>query len=250
MKTYAVIPAAGRGTRLNQSEPKLLSKISHQQTIWSVLRKKLAGVQHIHVIVSPEGEGMFREAMAEDLRSGFVSLSLQAQPIGMGDAIFQAYPVWAQAQRMIVVWGDQVFVSEDTIQRSLACHAGAEKTMVLPLVHQANPYVEYVFDAGGCLSKVKQSREGEQCAAEGLADVGTFVMSVSGLLSQWQDYLCQVAQGQCTNEINFLPFLPFLSTGGWQVRRLLVADAREARGINTPDDLRFFQQLFLEEMVL
>ena len=51
-------------------------------------------------------------------------------------------------------------------------------------------------------------------------------------------------KGRETGEINFLPFLPFLSRNGWRVRRLIVDDAREARGINTADDLRFFQELW------
>ena len=57
MKTCAVIPAAGRGTRLGLDRPKILAPLSSSETIWSVLRRKLlAMVDHIHVILSPEGE--------------------------------------------------------------------------------------------------------------------------------------------------------------------------------------------------
>ena len=51
-------------------------------------------------------------------------------------------------------------------------------------------------------------------------------------------------RGGGTGEINFLPFLPFLSRAGWTVTPLEVADATEARGINTKDDLAFFQSLY------
>ena len=37
---------------------------------------------------------------------------------------------------------------------------------------------------------------------------------------------------------------PFLSAQGWTVTPLEVADATEARGINTKDDLAFFQSLY------
>ena len=46
------------------------------------------------------------------------------------------------------------------------------------------------------------------------------------------------------SEINFLPFLPFLSAKGWIITSLEVADATEARGINTKTDLAFFQSLY------
>jgi hypothetical protein len=45
--------------------------------------------------------------------------------------------------------------------------------------------------------------------------------------------------------VNFLPFLVHLSQQcGWKFKPVLAADAMEARGINTREDLRFFQERF------
>src|SRR5262249_33949540 len=41
MKICAVIPAAGRGSRLGTNRPKILAQLNARQTIWSVLRDKL-----------------------------------------------------------------------------------------------------------------------------------------------------------------------------------------------------------------
>ncbi len=244
MKTCAIIPAAGRGSRLKTNTPKLLSSLTHDQTVWSILRQKLMIVDHIHVVASPNGEPLIRQVMQQDISSGFASISVQAEPNGMGDAIFQCYPIWSQAETILIVWGDQVFVSEDTFMRSLKTHAGVPKTIALPLSVVTAPYVEYSFDVNSRLIDIKQSREGDSCAAVGLADVGTFVLSVSDLLHEWYAYLKQVKQGSRTNEINFLPFLPFLSANGWRVHRVEVTNPVETRGINTPDDLLFFQNLY------
>lgn len=245
MKTCAVIPAAGLGKRLNSSMPKVLVSLTPTKTIWSVLRQNLVGlVDHIHLIVSPQGEEMIRLALAEDLATGLVSLSVQSEPLGMGDAIFQGYPVWSKAENIIIVWGDQVFVSAQTLTCALQSHAGRAKTIALPLIEVTDPYVEYIFDADLGLSRVKQSREGDRCAAKGLSDVGTFVMSVRNLLPAWDAYMKRASRGNETQEINFLPFLPFLSHNGWHIQQLNVTDPLEARGINTPDDLLFFQQLY------
>jgi bifunctional UDP-N-acetylglucosamine pyrophosphorylase/glucosamine-1-phosphate N-acetyltransferase len=54
MRICAVVPAAGRGSRLHESLPKLLAPLGHGATLWSVLsRKLLAVVDHINLIVSP-----------------------------------------------------------------------------------------------------------------------------------------------------------------------------------------------------
>jgi bifunctional UDP-N-acetylglucosamine pyrophosphorylase / glucosamine-1-phosphate N-acetyltransferase len=70
---------------------------------------------------------------------------------------------------------------------------------------------------------------------------------VPDLLSAWTGYLAQAPAGAVTGETNFLPFLPYLSSQGWTVKRLVVSDPREARGVNTPDDLAYFRSVFAEE---
>jgi bifunctional UDP-N-acetylglucosamine pyrophosphorylase/glucosamine-1-phosphate N-acetyltransferase len=122
-------------------------------------------------------------------------------------------------------------------------HNGDTTTVVLPLVEMARPYVEYRFDDGGRLGAIRQAREADVCSEYGFADIGTFVLSVPGLIARWCEYRAAVNLGALTGEINFLPFLPWLAARGWAVRRLPVADPREARGINTPEDLRFFQSI-------
>ena len=239
---FAVIPAAGRGTRLCSDRPKLLTPISAGVTIWTLLsRTLLKVVDHINIIVSPEGEPLIKKAVAQTNLTDRVSLSLQPEPFGMGDAIFRGFPVWSRARAILILWGDQVFVSEGTIRAVCSLHGGKARTLALPVVCLPEPYVEYVFADEGPLISVKQSREGDLCTPNGYADVGTFVLSVADLQNAWTRFLAAKSFGALTGELNFLPFLPFLSSLGWNVKRLIVADPREARGINTPEDLAYFR---------
>ena len=114
---------------------------------------------------------------------------------------------------------------------------------VLPVTRMSAPYVEYVFD-GPSLTRVLQTREGDKTTPNGFSDVGTFLLGTDGLRPAWEDYSRGAPRGRGTGEINFLPFLPYLSTQGWTITPLEVADPTEARGINTKDDLAFFQSLY------
>lgn len=237
-KICAVIPAAGRGTRLGADVPKILAPLTDDKTVWSVLQTKLAPlVDHIHLVLSPEGATMF-----PPLPAG-VSISTQTEPTGMGDAIFGARKAWASFDLILVVWGDQVFVSRDTLKRAVNALVLPQRQLVLPVTGMDRPYVEYVFQ-GERLARVLQTREGDQTTPGGFSDVGTFLLTVQGLADAWDSYRRDAAQGGKTGEVNFLPFLPFLSAAGWTVTPLEVADATEARGINTPEDLSFFQSLY------
>jgi bifunctional N-acetylglucosamine-1-phosphate-uridyltransferase/glucosamine-1-phosphate-acetyltransferase GlmU-like protein len=248
VKICAVVPAAGWGKRLGRKGPKLLTQIGSGETIWSILSRKLLAVAgQINVIVSPQGEPAMREAIEREKLAGRVFLSIQAAPTGMGDAIFCGFPVWSRADVVLIVWGDQVFVSQDTLKRTCSLHTGAARTIVLPVVRLSQPYVEYVFNNDGGLEAVRQSREGDVCTSNGYSDIGTFALSVTGVRDAWTHYLTQMDRGADTGEVNFLPFLPYLASAGWSVKRLAVADAREARGINTSDDLEFFRRTIANE---
>jgi bifunctional N-acetylglucosamine-1-phosphate-uridyltransferase/glucosamine-1-phosphate-acetyltransferase GlmU-like protein len=242
MRICAVIPAAGRGVRLGADVPKILLPITPCDTIWSILHAKLSPlVDHIHLVVSPEGAAAFPRVPPG------VSFSIQPQPLGMGDAIFRGHDVWSHYDAILVVWGDQLFVSAGTLSRAIAALARAPRQAVLPLTRMAAPYVEYVFEDAR-LTKVLQTREGDVTTPDGFSDVGTFLLCTKGLKEAWDDFLKQGGKkGESTGEINFLPFLPFLSRTGWAITPLEVADATEARGINTAEDLAFFQTLYKDK---
>ena len=238
MSICAVIPAAGRGTRLGTDQPKILTPLTAGDTIWSILYAKLAPlVDHIHLVLSQDGAKQFPALPAN------VSVSIQPAPSGMGDALFRGFDTWSKYDAILIVWGDQVFVSSDTLSRTIAALRSPQKHAVLPVTRMAVPYVEYVFD-GSRLTKVLQTREGDATSAGGLSDVGTFLLGTEGLKPAWEDYLKNAGPGGSTGEINFLPFLTFLSARGWTVTPMQVDDATEARGINTKDDLAFFQSLY------
>lgn len=238
MSICAIIPAAGRGTRLGSDRPKILTPLTARDTIWSILHAKLAPlVDHIHLVLSPDGAKQFPALPAN------VSISIQPQPIGMGDAIFRGFDIWSKYDAILIVWGDQVFVSHDTLRRAIAALGSPQKHAVLPVTRMTTPYVEYVFD-GPRLTKVLQTREGDITTPNGFSDVGTFLLGTDGLEPAWEDYRKTAPRGSGTGEVNFLPFLPFLSAQGWTITPLEVADATEARGINTKDDLAFFQSLY------
>jgi bifunctional N-acetylglucosamine-1-phosphate-uridyltransferase/glucosamine-1-phosphate-acetyltransferase GlmU-like protein len=238
VRICAVIPAAGRGTRLGASGPKILTPLTDRDTIWSILHAKLAPlVDHIHLILSPDGAKNFPALPAN------VTAGVQPSPVGMGDAIFRGHEIWSQYDALLVVWGDQLFVSSDTLSRAIAALVTPSQSAIVPVTRMAAPYVEYVF-TDGKLTQVRQTREGDMTTPNGFSDVGTFLLGTGGLKTAWDTYLAQAPRGAGTGEINFLPFLPFLSANGWAIIPVEVADTTEARGINTKEDLAFFQSLY------
>ncbi|MGA7933978.1 MAG: NTP transferase domain-containing protein [Kovacikia sp.] len=248
-KFCAVIPAAGRGSRLGLNIPKILVPLQGEKTIWQVLLKNLhANVDHIHVVLSREGYSLFQKELENDDLDDFVSLSIQDKPLGMGDAIFTGYESWANFENILIIWGDQVYVSEQTIKKTLDLQSKAYSSQcTIPVTVVDKPYVQYLFDDDNeKLLKILQEREGDICQPKGFADVGTFCLSVDTILESWSQFLKLDSKGSLTGEINFLPFLSFLSTQcNWVIKRVLIQNSIESRGINTKEDLDFFRRLYM-----
>ncbi len=247
MKFSAIIPAAGKGSRLGEDVPKLLVEVVDGLTIWDFLRSKLEPfVDNIHAVVSPSGLPLFIQHNEKNGKGMLcVTASVQEVPRGMGDAIFGDYPARFEAENILIMWGDQLHVSSETIRKCIEAHlASPRPCCTLPLVTAKNPYVEYVMSPEGQLVNILQSREGDVCHPTGFSDVGTFLLSTEGLDEVWKEYLASAESGKLTNEINFLPFLVFLAKKGWHYNQVLVADPDENRGINTQDDLKFFRDLY------
>jgi N-acetylglucosamine-1-phosphate uridyltransferase (contains nucleotidyltransferase and I-patch acetyltransferase domains) len=249
-RVCALIPAAGQGTRLGLGIPKIILEIADGVTVWHLLHRRLRPwVERIHVVLSPAGLEPFRRVAGSGPEDPApeVSVSVQERPTGMGDAVFGAAPYWEGYDTVLVVWGDQAGLSEATVREVIRTHRqGTTPRITLPLVAMAEPYVEYEYDAASAsLLRVRQSREGDECRPGGLSDVGVFCLSTDGLMAAWQEYLTKAAPGAATGEVNFLPFLPYLSRErGWPVTVVPVTDQDEARGINTAEDLEFARQAY------
>lgn len=250
----AVVPAAGRGSRLGLDIPKVFVSLLPSLTIWDALHEKLARVAgRIVLVLSPEGNNFVagnQAAFAAESFSGTV-LACQNEPLGMGDAIFGAADFWRDAGELLIVWGDQFNLSSETLRGCVELHAAQKgPALTLPVVRVDAPYVEYVFDSAERLTAVRQSREGDVCAANGFADMGVFLLTGGeALLREWERYRAGQQAGAATGEINFLPFLVHLSSvAGWPVARYERTDSREALGINTPEDLELAREIVAAKM--
>jgi bifunctional UDP-N-acetylglucosamine pyrophosphorylase/glucosamine-1-phosphate N-acetyltransferase len=240
----AVIPAAGRGTRLGLDVPKILAPIGDDCTVWTLLRDSLMGcADHIHVVISPASFDVVRSVVTAGPHQDRISVGVQKQPFGMGDAIFGSAEAWTDFSHLLVVWGDQAGLSSETLRRAIGVHAsGSGPRCTLPVVEAERPYVQYIF-RNSSLENIRQVREGAAVDGRGFSDVGVFLLEVAGLLDAWRRYTQIATSGALTGEVNFLPFLVYLSHQcGWKFETVPVDDPTEARGINTREDLRFFQE--------
>ena len=236
-----IIPAAGAGTRLQSTTPKVLSPVNGRAMIDHLFDRYRDAVQRVVLVVHPSFEAHVRQHV-ERLAPGFdVQFAQQPEPTGMLDAILLASDAARQGpvSRMWITWCDQIGVHPETIatlQRLSLQHADAPA--ILPTARQAPPYIHMERDSSGRITAIRQRREGDVMPQVGESDMGLFSLSPDAYFNLLPQFSGDTTQAAATRERNFLPFLPWLAQRGLQVVTFPATNELEAVGINTPDDRR------------
>ena len=87
-KRAAVILAAGQGTRMRSSLPKVLHPVGGRAMVdWSIELAKAAGCERIIIVCSPSGAAV-QDHVAKSL--GQDAIAIQDPPLGTGHAVQSA----------------------------------------------------------------------------------------------------------------------------------------------------------------
>lgn len=238
MTRLLIIPAAGIGSRLGVTVPKVLVHVAGKPMLDHLLELYGGSVQRFVVIVSPSG----REPVADHLRGRTepVDLVVQTEPTGMLDAILLARSDLERLRpdRVWITWCDQVAVRQETVARLMDSEMTTpEPAMSFPTCAAHQPYIHFDRDGSGRIVAVLQRREGDVMPASGESDMGLFSLSRSAYLEDLGAYDKAAGAGRTTRERNFLPFIPWLAASR-PVVSFPCTDPIEAVGINTPEELR------------
>lgn len=237
MRRVLIVPAAGLGSRLRTDVPKALVRVNGKPMIDHVVDRVRPFVERVVYVVAPSFAPRLREHLGDGAPLPW-DIAEQERPTGMLDAILAAAPVVedSEAERVWVVWCDQVGVLPDTLTRLTGAETAGSPPLAFPTVSLEDPYIHFVREPDGRISQVLQRREGDEMPTRGESDMGVFSLSRQAFLDQLPTFAATVPLGAGTRERNFLPFIPWLAFKG-PVVTVPSTDPMEATGINTPEEL-------------
>ena len=237
MDRLLIVPAAGAGTRLGTSVPKLLVPVDGIPMITRVLALYTDLASRAAIVVHPAALPEVRRQLANPpIPIDFVT---QEQPTGMLDAILLAAPVVERSQpaRVWITWCDQIALLPSTLGKLRAVdEATPAPALALPTCRVRDPYVHVVRDPDGRITRVLHRREGDTMPDVGETDAGLFDLSLQAYSVGLPAYAARPQIGARTGERNFVPFVAWMAERG-PVATVDCAEPEEAVGINTPDEL-------------
>lgn len=164
----AIVLAAGQGTRMKSTRPKVLHEIAGRPMVHYPVRAALdAGASEVIVVV---GHG--REEVEKSLRAAFgerVKIAVQSEQRGTGHAVACGLPaVSSQTTSLLVLYGDTPLVEAMLLRGLLEAWAGRQgEAMAMVTCEVSNPagYGRIVRGAGGQVQAIREHRD---CSPEEL----------------------------------------------------------------------------------
>jgi bifunctional UDP-N-acetylglucosamine pyrophosphorylase/glucosamine-1-phosphate N-acetyltransferase len=234
-----VIIAAGEGTRMRSSLPKVLHPLCGRPLIcWPVNAALEAGAGKVVVVDNP------RRRLEDHLPDG-VEVAVQERPNGTGDAVAAAGSHIDATSTVVVINGDVPLITAEALQGLVDAHeeSGAAGTVATMELDDPSGYGRVVRDREGNVERIVETKvEGDATEAElAIREVNTGVYAFDGgsLLSALADLDASNAQGEL-----YLPdVLPKLREQGKLVQGHPITDPTITLGVNDRVELARVQAL-------
>jgi bifunctional UDP-N-acetylglucosamine pyrophosphorylase/glucosamine-1-phosphate N-acetyltransferase len=246
LQLTALIMAAGHGTRMRSSLPKVLHPVCGVPMIeWVIDAARGAGADRVVCITRPRG------GVAEALPPGAEAID-QTEGEGTGAAVLAARDALERSDRVVVLSGDVPLTTPETIEALLAEHEreGAAATLLTTDKLDPDAYGRIVRGADGLVERIAETKSTEGVPGEVLAireiNIGTYVFNGPELVSAL-DEVPQEANGEryLTN------VFPILRERGLKIAAHKTDDTLTAMGVNSRADLmevtRHAQERILRE---
>ncbi|HPG29721.1 MAG TPA: NTP transferase domain-containing protein [bacterium] len=237
----AVIPAAGKGTRLNFDKPKILYPILEKPILyWLIdLLKEYCG--HFVFVLSESGKDNVKNYIDKEYTINY-DIAIQKSPIGMGDAVLAAEN-FVRTENALIIWGDQVSIKKRTVEKCIDSHISRiNAKFTCPVFRKKNPYIHFVTKNNRLIS-VLQKREGDNMPEEGLSDCGFFLFKTKTLFDCLKKNIYNKRLiGKQTGEINFLPLFSEFDNEKGETELLEIISEEETIGINDINDVKLLTE--------
>jgi bifunctional UDP-N-acetylglucosamine pyrophosphorylase / glucosamine-1-phosphate N-acetyltransferase len=230
---HVVILAAGQGTRMKSSLPKVLHQISGRPLIEHVLRTaESVSPASITVVVGHRAD-VVRERL-QKRRS--LQFAVQEPQLGTAHALQQTESVLAgRTGTVVLLSGDVPLLTPDTLRRLVETHRGANAAATVVTATVERPYgYGRIVRADGQIARIVEERDASQAERQ-IREInsGIYAFDLAPLFEALRGIASRNAQG----EFYLTDLIAIYRRRTLPVETLLVDDTQEIRGINSRTEL-------------
>lgn len=224
---YAVILAAGQGTRMKSKLYKVLHPVCGKAMVDHVLTQlERVGIDQIVTVVG-HGADQVKQLLGDR-----TTYALQAEQLGTGHAVMQAEDVLGQKDGItLVTCGDTPLFTAETFKQLFACHEQQCAAATVLTAHTDQPfgYGRIIRDAAGTVAKIVEQKDAtpEEAAVQEI-NTGVYCFNNQELFAA----LHQLSNDNAQGEYYLTDVIGILKQAGKQVGAFQMDDFTESMGVN------------------
>lgn len=247
MKIDVVILAAGQGSRMKSSLPKVMHPVGGKPMVQHVIdaARALEGDVHHHVVVG-HGADRVREALAGQP----LHFALQAEQLGTGHAVAQAMPEIDEESQVLVLYGDVPLIAAETLD-ALA-HISARGHLGLLTVTLGDPtgYGRILRNDVGEVTAIVEHKDASE-AQRAVREVNTGILSLPArYLHEWLPLL---SSDNAQGEYYLTDVIAMAAESGVRIEAIQPQHEQEVQGVNNRSQLaaleRWYQRNLAEQLM-
>ncbi|MBE0508042.1 MAG: bifunctional UDP-N-acetylglucosamine diphosphorylase/glucosamine-1-phosphate N-acetyltransferase GlmU [Marinospirillum sp.] len=240
MSLNVVILAAGQGTRMRSSLPKVLHSLAGKPMVGHVVdTARRLNASLIHLVV---GHGA--ERVREQLAAADVNFVEQLQQLGTGHAVTQALPGLETDARVLILYGDVPLIRAETLQQLL--EQVSETSMGLLTVQLDDPsgYGRIIRDADQKVAAIIEQKDASTEQLQ-IKEVNTGILAVT--TTQLQRWLPRLSNANVQGEYYLTDIIGMAYKEGTEIRSVQPKTTAEVEGVNNRLQLAALERVYQRE---
>ena len=225
VQPLAIILAAGEGTRMKSSLPKVMDPLCGKPMLWYILQSAKA-VTSKQLLVIGHGAGQVKDYFGQE----YIYVE-QRQQLGTGHALQQVLPHLPDSGEVLVLCGDTPLLEKDVLEQLVLTNRrqGAAATVLTAQMEDPYGYGRIIRDGEGRIRGIVEEPDltPEQRTVREI-NTGSYCFELQAL----KKHLPFLPQNKYKGEYYLTDLLPLLLAAGLKVEAYKIDDAVQALGIN------------------
>jgi bifunctional UDP-N-acetylglucosamine pyrophosphorylase/glucosamine-1-phosphate N-acetyltransferase len=224
MAFSVVILAAGKGTRMKSSLPKVLHKVGGVPMVQRIINTvQSLGAENIHLVYGHGGDQLKASIAADNL-----NWCLQAEQLGTGHAVQQAVPHINDQEDVLVLVGDAPLIQEQTLSALKAVKAQCDLALLTVELDDPTGMGRIVRENDNITAIVEHKDATD--AQRDIKEINTGMMMMSGAdLKRW---LGDLSNDNAQGEYYLTDVIAMAASEGKRIQSAQPESAVEVEGVN------------------